>query len=97
MMNKPEKNSFHAWLDEEMRDPEFRKMWEDRDLADRICTEIAHMRRRNGITQAQLARKMRTCQEVVSRLENGGRGGVTVKTLERVAKALGKKLDIKFV
>ncbi len=94
---KKKRNSFHAWLEEEMRDPEFRKAWDEDELPSKLAAEISCLRAKNNMTQAELARKIKTCQEVVSRLESAARPSVTLRTLQRIAAAFNKRLEIKFV
>ncbi|MFQ5673394.1 MAG: multiprotein-bridging factor 1 family protein [Nitrospinales bacterium] len=61
--------------------------------------ELAHVlieaRMTAGLTQAQLARRMKTTQSVIARLESG-RTHPSTKTLERLAKATGTRLQINF-
>ncbi|HMD83576.1 MAG TPA: helix-turn-helix transcriptional regulator, partial [Terriglobia bacterium] len=52
-------------------------------------------RNRVGLTQAELARKMGTTQPVLARLE-GGRAHPSMRTLERLARATGTRLLIRF-
>lgn len=58
--------------------------------------EIAQARAAAGLTQEQLAERTGIRQEVISRIERGG-GNPTAKTLERIANALGKRLQVLFV
>ncbi len=53
-----------------------------------------------GLSQSQVARKMRTTTSVVGRLEASGsktQHSPSVRTLERYAKALGCRLKIDFI
>ena len=52
-------------------------------------------RTRAGLTQEQVAHKMKTTQAVVARLEGGGSKPST-RTLERYAEATGSRLRITF-
>ena len=47
------------------------------------------------LTQAQLAKRMRTTQSVIARLESG-RARPSTKTLEKLAQATGTRLKISF-
>ncbi|MFC1584361.1 helix-turn-helix domain-containing protein [Fibrobacterota bacterium] len=49
-----------------------------------------------GMTQEELASRLRITQQVVSRMEHNGGGGNTVSTLIRVAEATGTRLNIEF-
>ena len=46
------------------------------------------------MSQRELARRMGTSQQAVARLERGDYNGCTVRTLERVADALGAELVV---
>lgn len=48
-----------------------------------------------GLSQQQLARKSGISQEAISLLERGG-GNPTIRTLERLARALGRRLRVDF-
>ena len=68
----------------------------DQELAElRVGLVIKGLRQEKGITQEELARRLRTTKSAVSRLENRS-GGARLETLEKVAQALGKELVIEF-
>jgi len=54
---------------------------------------IRDARRAEGLSQAQLARRMRTSQSTVARLE-GGRANPTITTLDKALRACGHTLDL---
>ncbi|MGE0228302.1 MAG: helix-turn-helix domain-containing protein [Dehalococcoidia bacterium] len=58
--------------------------------------ELLRARRAAGLTQAELARAMRTTRSVVSRMESG-RHSPSVDTLASAASALGCRLSIRFI
>jgi ribosome-binding protein aMBF1 (putative translation factor) len=60
-----------------------------------IIAAIANARRRAGLSQAELARRMKTTQSTVARLESG-RSQPSTRTLARFAKATGHRLRISF-
>lgn len=61
----------------------------------KLSDEIVALRVRYELTQAELATRMRTSQSVVARLESG-KHAVTLKTLDRLAQALGVEWKIVF-
>lgn len=74
-----------------LKDPAFRKEWEKNDVKMDIALMIGEARIKRGITQSQLAKKMRTKQAAISRAESGNYlPGLSF--LERMAKALGTEL-----
>lgn len=87
---------FEDWRREQLKDPEFRRHYEKERRAVRIAYEITKLRHRLGLSQAELARRVGTTQQVISRLESGAYTGYTLKTLERLARATGTELAIEF-
>lgn len=62
------------------------------DLGD-LVDLLAERRRRQGLSQTEIAARMRTSQSAVARLESGG-GDVRLSTLQRYAAALGHTLQL---
>jgi ribosome-binding protein aMBF1 (putative translation factor) len=60
-----------------------------------LATEVAKARSRAGLSQAELAQRMKTTQSTIARLESG-RGKPSTRTLTRFAKATGHRLKISF-
>ena len=58
---------------------------------------IAGPRNKAGLTQAQLAKLIGTKQPVISQLEDADYGGHSLSMLKRIADALGKRIEIRFV
>jgi len=58
--------------------------------------KILKLRKKRGLTQAQLAQRMGTSQQTISRIEAGAYEGFTLKTLEKIASATGTRLKIDF-
>ena len=70
---------------------EYQKIGPEYELA----KAIIETRGKAGLTQDQLAKKMKTTQSVIARLESGNVNPST-KTLECCAKATGTRLKINF-
>jgi HTH-type transcriptional regulator/antitoxin HipB len=68
----------------------FREGWNELQLAARI----AFLRQQQGLTQTQVAAKMRTSAAVISRIESGRFG--SLRTLKKYANALGLALYVDF-
>ena len=60
-----------------------------------LARALVEARTRAGITQAELAARMKTTQSAVARLESG-RVPPSTRTLEKVARATGTRLRIQF-
>ncbi len=69
--------------------PGFREIAERRQ---RLVTELVEARRDGGLTQTEVAARMRTSQSMVARIEAGD-VDVRLSTLERYAAAVGRRLD----
>lgn len=78
-----------------LKDPEVRKHYEAMAEEFALMAEVAKARMRAGLSQAQLAKRMKTTQSAVARLESG-RGMPSTRTLSRFAKATGHRLKISF-
>lgn len=61
-----------------------------------IGKKMSVVRRGQGLSQKQLAKKIGISQQVISRIESGGEN-VSLITLTRIARALDKKIEINFV
>jgi phage-related protein/DNA-binding XRE family transcriptional regulator len=78
-----------------LKDPEVRKEYDALEEEFALIAEVARARRRAGLSQAQLAKRMKTTQSTIARLESG-RGKPSTRTLARFAKATGHRLKISF-
>lgn len=58
-----------------------------------LISQLIETRIKKGITQAQLAKRVRTKQSAIARLE-GGNINPSIRFLEKIASALGSKLII---
>jgi transcriptional regulator with XRE-family HTH domain len=83
---------YEKWRVQQMLDPEF--MAEIDKLEPGY--QVARLRVKLGLTQAQLAEMVGTRQPSIARLENG-EGSPSLSFLEKVAKALGADVKVQFV
>jgi ribosome-binding protein aMBF1 (putative translation factor) len=79
-----------------MKKADYRAEYEGLEEEFSLIGALIEVRSRAGLTQAQLAERMKTTQAVVARLESG-KFKPSTRTLERVAHATGTKLQIRFV
>lgn len=66
------------------------------NLAADAALQIRMARKRAGVSQVELARRMGVTQQQVQRLEDPDRSNPTVTTLRAVAAALGVEVRIRF-
>ncbi len=78
-----------------MKDPEYRKEYDALEEEFTLIAAVAKARARAGLSQAELARRMKTTQSTIARLESG-RAHPSTRTLSRLAKATGHRLKIEF-
>lgn len=96
MTKRPHFISFEEHLRKEMKNPVFRKAYEEAGERLRARYEITVMRHKKKMTQKQLAKKMKMNQTSIARIE-AGEQNLTIGTLKKFARAFGKKLQIRFV
>ncbi|TMJ56640.1 MAG: helix-turn-helix transcriptional regulator [Alphaproteobacteria bacterium] len=87
----PVEAAFEQWR----KDPAYRKAYDALEEEFSLATAMIRARANAGLTQAQLAKRMRTTQAVIARLESG-RVKPSTRTLERFAAATGMRLKISF-
>ncbi len=75
--------------------PGYKKAYEDLESEYALVSAMIEARTRSGLSQKELARRMKTTQTVVARLESG-RALPSSRTLLRFAKATGSHLKISF-
>ena len=89
-------DDFRQYLDQQLSDPEFKAQWDALEPEYQIINAIINGRKENGLTQNELSARAGITQADISRLENG-EANPSLKTMKRLATALGKKLQIAFV
>ena len=82
------------YIDERKKiDPSFKKGFDEGYEQFKIGATLRRMRESAGLTQEELAVKLKTKKTAISRIENHAED-IKISTLERTAAALGKKLKI---
>jgi ribosome-binding protein aMBF1 (putative translation factor) len=77
--------------------PQLREMIEEATVNALVAQAIYDARNNAGLTQAQLAKLIGTKQPVISHLEDADYEGHCLSMLKRIADALGKRIEIRFV
>lgn len=88
------KTNFDRYLEEQLRDPGFAARFEKAGEAWDVAVQLAALRERAGLSQKDLARKLHTSQQNISRLESPSYEGHSLSMLRRVAEALGATLRV---
>ena len=85
--------SFEKSLAKALENPEWKEGYDALELEFSIIEQVIRKRLEKGLTQKQLADKIGTKQSAIARLE-GGTTNPSIAFLEKVAKALGSKLQV---
>ncbi|HXP61682.1 MAG TPA: helix-turn-helix transcriptional regulator [Dongiaceae bacterium] len=88
------KTNFDLYLEEQLKDPVFAERFERAGEAWDVALQIAALREKAGLSQKDLARKLRTSQQQISRLESPSYEGHSLSMLRRVANVLGAKIRV---
>lgn len=88
---------FQDYLKEQLKDPAFRKAYEEEGIYAELAIQVALLRRKRGLSQRELAHRLHTSQQTIARLENPRNGSLSLRTLLKLAHALGKELKVQFV
>lgn len=78
-------------------DPERIESFEDEVLNARIARQIYDLRTKAGLTQQELADRVGTTASVICRLEDADYEGHSLSMLRRIAEAVDKRIEIRFV
>jgi transcriptional regulator with XRE-family HTH domain len=88
------KTNFDRYLEVQMQDPAFAARFKQAGEAWDVALQIAALREQAGLSQTELARKLKTSQQQISRLESPGYEGHSLSMLRRVAKVLHARVRV---
>ncbi|MBI5042611.1 MAG: helix-turn-helix transcriptional regulator [Nitrospirae bacterium] len=94
MAKKP--SNWKQWKNKQLKDPEIRKAYEDAKIEMDIGIALAEIRKKRKLTQTQVAAILGTSDAQIIRLEKG-MANPTLRTLRKIANALGLRLEIRLV
>ncbi|MDO9223429.1 MAG: helix-turn-helix transcriptional regulator [Caulobacter sp.] len=87
----PVEESFADWR----KDPAYREAYAALDEEFALASALIAARAGGNLSQEEIARRMRTSQPAIARLESG-HGNPSLSTLRRYAEATGTRLRISF-
>ena len=90
------RDDFQRYLDKQLKNKEFRREYEALEPEYIIMKAMIEARREEGLTQKELSERSGITKADISRLENGN-ANPSIRTLQRLANAMGKTLKIEFV
>ena len=88
------KTNFDRYLDEQMKDPSFAARFDQAGEAWEVALQLAALRQQAGLSQTDLARRLKTSQQHISRLESPGYEGHSLANLRRVAQVLKARVRV---
>lgn len=88
-MSETLKTNFDTYLAEQLTDPAFAERFERAGREWDLALQLAAHRLRAGLSQNELAERVGTTQQQISRLESSSYRGHSLRMINRVADALG--------
>ena len=86
-----------AFIDKRKKqDPKFWKDYDERFETFKLGIFLKQARKEAGLTQEQIAIELETTKSVISRMENHATD-IRLSTLEKFAKALGRRIQVSLV
>jgi len=95
-MGKVRLENIEKHLKEQLKNEEFRKAYEIECVKVALAQKIAELRDDEELTQAELAKRLGVSQQFVSQIETGAEKNLTLETLIKIAKSLGRGIKISF-
>ncbi len=83
-----------GWLDRKLVSSKFRKGFEEELQKLAIGEQLARLRLEAGLTQAQVAKRTGTTASAISRYENAEYDRYELRTLQKIVRACGGRLEI---
>ena len=88
--------TFDSYLQEKLKDPEFKKEYDALEPEFSIMQAMIDARRESGLTQQQLSEKTGITQADISRMEKGN-ANPSLRTLQRLAAGMNMRIKLEFV
>jgi transcriptional regulator with XRE-family HTH domain len=88
------RTNFDRYLEHQLKDPDFAERFKKAGEAWDVALKLASLRRASGLSQKELAKRVGTSQQQISRLESPAYEGHSLSMLRRVAEVLGATLYV---
>ena len=96
-MKKKAYKSADSFFESLLEDDEIRMLYEEERAKTQFAATVREARKRANLTQAELAKKVKTTQSVIARLESGTDSRVpSLPLLARIAAACDGALEVGF-
>lgn len=89
------RTNFDKYLEDHLKDRDFVERFKKAGDAWDIALQIAALRKEAGLSQKELAQRLGTSQQQISRLESPSYEGHSLSMLRRVAEVLGATVQVK--
>lgn len=86
--------NFDRYLKAKLADPEFASRFKEAGQAWDVALQLAALRQQAGLSQKQLAKRVKTSQQQICRLESPGYEGHSLSMLRRVAQQLHARVRV---
>lgn len=86
--------NFDRYLKEQLADPAFARRFKQAGQAWDVALQISALRQRAGLSQKELAHRVKTSQQQICRLESPGYEGHSLSMLRRVARELSARVRV---
>ena len=87
---------FNKYLNEQMKNPEFRKEWDALEPEFNMMQALIDARKTRNMTQKELAEKTGIDQSDISKIETGN-ANPALSTLKRLAEGMDMVLRLEFI
>jgi transcriptional regulator with XRE-family HTH domain len=88
------KTNFDLYLEEQLKDRDFAERFKMAGEAWDVAIKLASLRKASGLSQKELAKRVGTSQQQISRLESPSYEGHSLSMLRRVAEVLGATVQV---
>jgi transcriptional regulator with XRE-family HTH domain len=88
------KTNFDLYLEEQLKDPGFAQKFIKAGEAWDVAIQLVSLRKKAGLSQKELAKRVGTSQQQISRLESPSYKGHSLSMLRRVADVLGASVHV---
>jgi DNA-binding XRE family transcriptional regulator len=92
--NMKRRINFDRYLQDQLRDPDFTLRFKEAGEAWDLAIQLAALRKESGLSQKELAKRVGTSQQQISRLESPTYEGHSLSMIRRVAEALGATVRV---
>lgn len=83
-------------LNKRLKDPEFKRLWKESEVEYQLARKLVEKRIRSHLSQRDLAKKAKTTQAVISRVESMN-SNPSLGLIKRLARALGFQIEIRWL